>query len=154
MCLSLRKLARCFACFLLIWLAPLHAQKVTSTIRGTVTDPSGAAIPGTDVTVKNEQTNLTRSVKSNADGEFVVPDLEPGNYDVTVKKANFKEFVSRGVQLFVSSTAVINASLEVGSATEMVTVEANPVQVETTSGAVGNVVEGRRFSSGILRFQE
>jgi hypothetical protein len=140
--LSRRKLVSCFACFLLIPLLPLHAQKVTSTIRGTVTDPSGAAIPGADVTVKNEQTNLTRSVKSNANGEFVVPELDPGNYDVAVKQANFKEFVSQGVQLFVSSTAVVNASLQLGSMTEMVEVQANAVQVETSSGAVGNVVEG------------
>lgn len=126
-------------------LAPLYAQKVSSTIRGTVTDPTGAAISGADVTARNEQTNSSRSVKTSDAGEFVLPELEAGNYEVRIKQANFKEFVSNGIQLYVSSTVVVNASLQVGSAAEQVTVEANPVQVETTTGAVGNVVEGKQI---------
>ena len=123
-------------------LLPLPAQKVSSTIRGTVTDPSGAAIAGADVTVRNQSTNLTRTAKTNASGEYVVPELEPGKYEVRVKQPSFKESVTQNIDLFVSSTAVIDAQLQVGSASEQVTVEANPVQVETTTGAVGNVVEG------------
>ena len=126
-----------FACLL-----PLSAQKVTSTIRGSVTDPSGAAIAGAEVTVRNQQTNVTRNAKTNSSGEYVVTELEPGKYEVRVKQPSFKESVTQNIELFVSSTAVIDAALQVGSASEQVTVEANPVQVETTTGAVGNVVEG------------
>ncbi|HEY1263963.1 MAG TPA: carboxypeptidase regulatory-like domain-containing protein [Terriglobales bacterium] len=137
-----RGIVACVILFLFATLISLHAQKVTSTIRGTVTDPTGAAIPGAEVTIRNQQTNATRTAKTGDTGEFVVPELDAGNYEVRVKQANFKEFVTKDVQLFVSSTQVINATLQVGSTSEQVTVEANPVQVETTTGAVGNVVEG------------
>ncbi|PYV87289.1 MAG: hypothetical protein DMG90_18645, partial [Acidobacteria bacterium] len=130
------------ALVVLACLLPLPAQKVTSTIRGTVTDPSGAAIAGAEVTVRNQSTNLTRAARTNSSGEYVVTDLEPGKYEVRVKQQSFKESVTQNIELFVSSTAVIDAALQVGSASEQVTVEANPVQVETSTGAVGNVVEG------------
>ena len=95
--------------------------------------------------------------------------------EVRLKHPNFKEYVGKNVEVFVSSTAVVNVVLEVGSTTEMITVEAQEVQVETTTGAVGNVVEGRevrelplngrsfvqlnpidarRFPAGGLRLQE
>jgi len=122
---------------------PLAAQKDTGVIRGLVTDPSGAVVSGATVTVTSASTGQSRSASSNAAGEYVVPELQPGTYEVRVKQAGFKEFVSKDVQLFVSSIAVVNASMQVGNITEEVTVEANPVQVETTTGAVGNVVEGR-----------
>jgi hypothetical protein len=121
----------------------VFAQKVTSTIRGTVTDQSGAAIANAAVTVRNQQTNSTRTAQTSGDGEYVVTDLDAGKYEVRVKLSNFKEFVTHDVELFVSSTNVVNAVLQVGSTTEQVTVEANSVQVETSSGAVGNVVEGK-----------
>ena len=70
-------------------------------------------------------------------GSYVVAELPPATYDITIKQANFKEYVSKGVQLFVSSTTTVNIVLTVGSATEQMTVEANALQVETTTGAVG-----------------
>jgi Carboxypeptidase regulatory-like domain len=139
---STRGFVACVTLFLCASLIPLHAQKVTSTIRGTVTDPTGAAISGAEVTVRNTDTNATRTAKSGDTGEYVVPELDAGTYEVGIKQANFKEFVTKNVQLFVSSTQVVNATLQVGSTSEQVTVEANPVQVETSTGAVGNVVEG------------
>lgn len=108
-----------------------------------VTDPSGAVIAGAQVAATNTSTGESRSTTSNDQGEFVFPEMPPGTYDLHVKHANFKEFVSRGVQLNVASTAVVNAALTLGSLSEQVTVEANPIQVETSSGAVGNVVEGK-----------
>jgi Carboxypeptidase regulatory-like domain/TonB-dependent Receptor Plug Domain len=120
----------------------LMAQKYTGTIRGVVTDPSGAVIPGVQVTVTNTGTGASRTATTGSAGEYVVPELTPGTYDVRFKQAHFKEFVSRGVELNVSSTSVINAALTMGSATEAITVEANAVQLETSTGAVGNVIEG------------
>jgi hypothetical protein len=121
---------------------PLAAQKFTGTIRGSVTDSSGAAVADADVTIKNDATAETRSVKTNSQGEYVAPELLAGTYTVTVKKANFKEWISKGLELHVSSTAVADAVLQVGNVTEQVNVEANAIQVETSSGSVGNVVEG------------
>ena len=130
--------AVCLLCLVL----PLAAQKFTGTITGTVTDASGAVVSGADVTVTNTETGAARSIKTASAGEYSFPDLPAGTYDLRVKQANFKEYVSKGVQLFVSSTATVNVKLEVGSASEQMTVEANAVQVETSTGAVGNVIEG------------
>lgn len=121
---------------------PLVAQKITGTILGTVTDPSGAAISGATVTERNTATGAARTTTTGAAGNFAFPEEQPGTYDVSIKAPSFKEFVSKGVTLDVSSSATVNATLQLGSATEQVTVEASSVQVETASGAVGNVVEG------------
>jgi len=131
------------ACFLCVSL-PLAAQKVTGTIAGVVSDPAGAVVAAADVTVTNPATGAVRTAKTSDRGEYAFADLPAGSYDLTIKAPNFKEYVSKGVQLFVSSTTTVNASLTVGSATEQMTVEANALQVETSSGAVGNVVEGNQ----------
>ena len=122
--------------------SPALAQKYTGTIRGSVTDPSGAVVPDAEVIITNAETAEARTVKTNVQGEYVAPELSAGLYTVTVKKAGFKEAISTRVELHVASTAVGNVSLQVGNVNEQVTVEANSVQVETSSGAVGNVVEG------------
>jgi hypothetical protein len=140
----MRRLMWCvLACFLCVSL-PLAAQKVTGTIAGVVSDPAGAVVAGADVSVTNPATGAVRTAKTSDRGEYAFADLPAGSYDLTIKAPNFKEYVSKGVQLFVSSTTTVNASLTVGSATEQMTVEANALQVETSSGAVGNVVEGNQ----------
>ena len=129
-----------FLCFLLT--LPALSQKFTGIIRGAVTDQSGAVVPGAEVTIKNDATGETRTVTTNDQGEYVAPELAAGVYTITIKKANFKESVNKGVELHVASIAVTNALLEVGNVNEQVTVQANPIQVETSTGAVGNIVEG------------
>jgi hypothetical protein len=140
----MRKSILCLLIASLCLTVPLFGQKVTGTIRGIVTDPTGAVVPNAQITVKNLATGEERSATSNSAGEYAFPELAPGTYDLTVKGANFKEYVAKGVELNVSSTSNVNASLQMGNATEQVTVEANAVQVETTSGTVGNVVEGNQ----------
>src|SRR5579864_3277854 len=125
--------------------APLFAQKYTGTITGTVTDPQGAVVSGAQITVTNQGTADTRTVTSNASGVYVVPELPVGAYTVSVKSPNFKEFVAKNVGVDPSSTATLNAALVVGAGGEQVTVEASTVQVETTTGAVSNVVEGNEI---------
>jgi hypothetical protein len=133
-------LAIAIVCVFLV--SPLSAQKFTGTIRGAVKDSSGALLPDAAVTIKNDATGETRTVMTNSMGEYVAPELLAGTYTVSVKKANFKESVSKGVELHVASTATADAVLQVGNVAEQVTVEANSIQVETSSGSVGNVVEG------------
>jgi len=125
---------------------PVWGQKFTGEIRGVVTDKSGATIPNASVLVANNSTGDVRTVTTNQAGEYVAVELNPGRYTVTVKQPGFKEFVSKNVELNVSSIAVVNAALDVGNVTEQVVVEANNVQVETSTGAVGNVVEGNEVS--------
>src|SRR6266542_1569804 len=121
---------------------PLVAQKFSSTIQGVVTDSSGASVSGATVTARNTASGDVRTATTSSGGSYALTDLAPGTYDINIKASNFKEYVSKAVELFVSSTTTLNAALQVGSVNEQVTVEANAVQVETTTGAVGNVVEG------------
>lgn len=140
----MRKLTLCALVFCLILLPDvLVAQRSTGNIRGVVTDSSGAALVGANVNVKNAGTGETRTATTNQQGEYVFTDLPVGMYDVTVRQQNFKESVNRGVELHVASTAVVNAVLQVGNVEEKIEVEANAIQVETSTGAVGNVVDGR-----------
>jgi len=121
---------------------PAFAQKSTGTIRGVVTDHTGAALAGAKVKVQNKGTGELRDVTTNQQGEYIAADLPVGFYDVTIQQPNFKEVVSRGVELHVASTAVVNAVLQVGNVEEKIEVAANAIQVETTTGTVGNVVDG------------
>jgi hypothetical protein len=123
-------------------LAPVYAQKITGTISGTVTDPSGAVVSDATVTITNSDTGLLRTTTSSSTGEYSAPDLPPGIYRVVVKAANFKEFAVSKVELHTSSDAVVNAQLQLGNTAEVVTVEANPIQVQTTNASLGEVVEG------------
>jgi hypothetical protein len=123
---------------------PSAAQKITGTITGVVTDSGGAVVTGAEVSAKNTATGEVRTATTNSGGAYVLAELPPGTYDIDIKQPSFKEYVSKGVQLFVSSTTTLNATLQVGSTSEQVTVEANAVQVETSTGAVGNVVEGNQ----------
>jgi len=107
-----------------------------------VTDPSGAVVAGAEVTVSNPANGDTRTVKTSSQGEYVFADLPASTYDLSVKGSGFKEYVSHGVELFVSSTTTRNVEMALGGATEQIVVESSAVQVETSTGAVGNVIEG------------
>jgi len=136
------RLAVAISLALFLLTLPVTAQKFTATIRGVVTDQSGALVPNASVEVVNNGTGDTRTVATNSQGEYVALELNPGTYTVTVKQPGFKESVSKNVVLNVSSVTVVNAELQPGQVNEQVTVEASSVQVETSSGAVGNVIEG------------
>jgi hypothetical protein len=125
---------------------PLWGQKFTGTISGVVTDKSGAVVPNASVLIVNNGTDDVRNVTANAAGEYVVVELNPGTYTVTVKQSGFKQFVAKDVVLNVSSSTVVNAQLEVGNISEQVQVEANQVEVETATGAIGDVIEGNEVT--------
>ena len=123
---------------------PLVAQKTSGTIRGIVTDPSGAVVANLPVEIKNNETGLARTVTTNAQGEYVAPELAVGLYTLTVKAPNFKESVSSNVDMHTSSTQTLNIQLQVGSTSEQVTVAASEVQVQTDNAALGEVVTGEQ----------
>ncbi len=129
--------------FSLCLCAPLFAQKYTGTITGVVTDQQGAVVSGAQVTVINTSTGESRSATTGSSGTYSIPELAVGTYDVHVKAGNFKEYVSKGVPVDTSSTFTVNATLQIGAGSEQVTVEATTIQVETTNGAVGNVISGQ-----------
>ena len=131
-------------CIVALLTAPMVAQKTSGTLRGVVTDPSGAVLANVPVVVTNTETGVERTVTTNTQGEYVAPELTVGTYKVTVKAPNFKESVSTDIDLHTSSTQVLNVQLQVGSASEQVTVAATEVQVQTDSASLGEVVTGEQ----------
>lgn len=131
---------------LVLTVTPLLAQKITGTISGVISDPSGAVVPKATVTILNVDTGLVRAVTSNDMGEYIAPDLPNGNYRLTVKAASFKESVISNVELHVASSALVNVQLELGKTNEQVTVEAYAFQVQTDSAQLGEVVEGKQVT--------
>src|SRR5216683_1475449 len=126
-------------------LAPAaSAQKITGLITGTVTDPSGAAVPDATVTVVNERTSATRSTTTNGEGSFSFPELDPGMYALTVNKTGFKKLTERNVELHVADVTSLNVKMEMGAASETVVVEAAPITVNTSTGDVGNIMLGEQ----------
>jgi uncharacterized protein YfaS (alpha-2-macroglobulin family) len=99
-------------------------------IIGTITDPSGAVVPGASVTVREASTGKTRNVSANAAGQFTLAGLAPGRYDVQITVAGFKT-ASRGLTLRARDRAILSAILSLGSASETVEVDGAAVMVET-----------------------
>jgi hypothetical protein len=126
------------------WLA--RAQSGAGSITGTVTDPSGAVIPGASVHVVNQGTGVTIDTKTNNVGFYDVPELFTGTYAVSASAPGMKTS-TQTIELLVSQEAVINVSLTAGSVTQQVTVAANTVQLETTdNGSITSTLENARIN--------
>jgi carboxypeptidase family protein len=134
----------CFAAILALWAAPVFAQKITATIRGTVTDPSGGIVAGAKVTVKGEGTGLTRTAQSNAAGLYSFDELPVGSYTVTAELAGFKSSVMTNVVVNVADVRAVDMQLTTGDVVETITVEAPAVAVQTLGGDVSGLVTGEQ----------
>src|SRR5437879_4625091 len=98
------------------------AQTFRGTILGSVTDSSGAAVPGATVTIKNVDTGLVRTVSTSDDGSYSAPELPIGTYSVSVEKAGFKLGVVTGIKVEVSSERRADVALQIGQAAQSVEV--------------------------------
>src|SRR6202051_4741004 len=94
--------------------ASTFAQTSRGTILGSVTDTSGAAVPGATVTIKNVDTGLVRTAITSDDGSYAAPELPIGNYSVSVEKAGFKLGVVTGVKVEVSTERRVDVTLQPG----------------------------------------
>jgi Carboxypeptidase regulatory-like domain len=117
-------------------------QQTNGTIQGTILDAAGAVVPGASVTAINDATTYSRTETSGANGIYAFTELSPGRYHLKVTKDGFKTEEQKDIDVHVGSTVVVDVKLTVGTVTETMTVEANAVQVDTTSGALGDVKEG------------
>jgi hypothetical protein len=113
---------------------------VTGSILGTVRDTSSAIVVGANVTATNTETNFTRSVPSGSEGEFRLLALPPGHYQVTAEAPGFEQFAASGIEVKVNDKLRVDVTLHPGTVKETVRVEANPVQVETESTQLGQVI--------------
>lgn len=117
----------------------------TVTIFGTVTDSSGAVVPGVKITVNNLLTGLTREVVSDDTGGYVLNQLPVGVYSASAEADGFKTVIQDDIQTQVDENRRVNFALEVGSISESITVEAAVAQVETREGVIKEVVDERRI---------
>lgn len=118
------------------------AQVSTGTITGTVTDPSGAAIPGVQVSVVQTETNIQSRVVTNSEGIYRVATLQPGPYTVTFEASGFKRVVQTNVILRVGDVLPVNATMQLGQLSESVEVSAQSTLLETETSSTGTVTEG------------
>jgi len=124
----------------LSFLPTLKAQESTGTVLGTVTDPSGAALPGVKVIVVDELRGFTRSTATDDHGVYVVPLLLVGRYRVQAEATSFQRFVQTGVALDVNQKARIDIVMHLGSLEQTVTVEEGTLLVDTTNSTLGGLV--------------
>ena len=136
-----RQLVACvFLCTILCFPNPTCAQQATGNIVGTTLDPTGALIPGVQVTVTEIATGQSRAVVSNATGEYQAPYLVPGDYKLTAERAGFQKAVVAQVNLTVGQTARVDFHMSVGATTQTVEVSADAAQLQTENTALGETI--------------
>ncbi|PYR55349.1 MAG: hypothetical protein DMF85_19795 [Acidobacteria bacterium] len=129
---------------LLASVAPAFAQRTTASVRGTVTDPSKAVVPGATVTVTNRDTGLTRTTTTNAEGVYSVSELPVGRYTVSVELQGFKTATRTDIVLNVADDLKIDFELSAGALSETVSVSAESTPVKTVGGDVSGVITGQQ----------
>jgi outer membrane receptor protein involved in Fe transport len=137
-------------------------QQITGSIRGTVSDPSGAVVRAATVTAKQIETGLTRVAITDRQGEYVLVELPIGHYQLEVQAKGFQKYLQQGISLDVNQTAMVGIHLKLGSETQQVEVSANAALVQSMVSSLGQTVmeheiidlplDGRNFSQlGLLQ---
>jgi hypothetical protein len=125
---------------------PVSAQMTTGVILGAVSDSSGGAVPGANVTVINVGTGVPTKAVTDSLGAFYVPYLVPGTYDVAAEKAGFAKVTKTGIVLQVDQKARVDLTLQVGAVTQSITVQSQSPLVETESSQIGQVITSRTIT--------
>jgi hypothetical protein len=136
--------AYCFALIVLLLSAISAFGQGTGTIHGVITDPSAAAMAGARVTATLTGRGTTRTVTTDAQGAYVLPLLPVGSYQITIEAKGFKTFVQQGVDLTANENSRVDATLQVGSLNESVTVNAEAPLVDSRSSVMGTLIDSRR----------
>jgi hypothetical protein len=124
---------------------PGRAAEVTAAILGTVRDASGAVVSGAKVTLTNTQTNVSRAIETDSDGNYSFTLVPVGTYRLVVERNGFRKYAQDGIVLQVNQKAKQDISLQVGAATETVEVTSDVTQVDTTTATLGTVETQRRI---------
>ena len=123
------------------WVSSANAQATNAQMSGRVVDQTGAVVPNAKVDIQNIGTGLDRVVVSSSTGEYEVPSLPAGAYKVNATAAGFKTYSQSGIVLEDGQNARVDVTLQIGSAAETVQVEANSVQVDTSSASIRTEVD-------------
>ncbi|HEY0385999.1 MAG TPA: carboxypeptidase regulatory-like domain-containing protein, partial [Pyrinomonadaceae bacterium] len=145
---SLIKGCALFLLFVLACASGVRAQtQITAgTIQGTVTDPQGAVVPDARVEIKNLETNLVKTLSTDADGRFVALQLPPGHYTVTISKQGFATIIQQDFPLTVGETVPLNLSMKISQVAESVTVDSIPV-VDTIKSESSTTIDDKAVSN-------
>ena len=119
----------------------------TGTLFGQVTDPTGASVVGAAVTITDTSTGISRTVSSNETGRYIFVNVTPGVYDISISKKGFAAVKMAGQSVEVGKTVAVDMALKVGATTEVVEVQANGVELQTTNATVGNTINGVALDS-------
>jgi hypothetical protein len=139
---------RCLLLCLLAFFAALTASaSVGGSISGTVKDPSGNVIPNATVTVREVSTGVASVAHSDSSGYYTLPVLPVGHYVLTVEAAGFRDYERKDIVLDTDAALTLDAPLEVGSATQTVSVSDSSLHVETVSTQLGEVIGGQQLST-------
>ena len=122
------------------------AQTSKGSIKGTVTDQTGAIVQGATVTATNVATNVERTVSAGDDGIYEIPALEPGTYKVTAKAATFSDTINENVVVQTSSAQVVDIQMQPGGVAGTVTVTAAPTLVQSETSEAGSVITGQQVT--------
>ncbi len=122
---------------------PAQAQVLYGSVVGTVTDQSGAVIPGATVTITNTQTGQIREGTSDTSGTYSILNVLEGTYDLSIQMTGFRNYVEKGIVVSINRVTRVNVVLQVGQVTETVTVEASAAVLQTTKSDVSTSMEAR-----------
>lgn len=137
----MKKICVVILCLLALWaVMPARAQNTTGDILGTVTDSTGNAVAGATVTVMNTGTNVTRSMPSSTNGDYIFNLLQPGAYRLSVAAPGFEAFSVSGIQLSAGDRRRADAKLTVGQVSQTITVEAEASALQTDSSVVSTTI--------------
>jgi hypothetical protein len=136
---------------MILMLSPTAVQSqsasATGRLEGIVTDSSGAAVPGADITVRNQNTGISTTLQSAAEGDFTFLYLDPGTYEVSIQKAGFNKLVLKDITVTVGTRAIIHPQLAVGRIETTVSVSATTPLVDTAESSLGTVVDQQSIES-------
>src|SRR5262245_42340302 len=122
------------------------AQSTTS-IQGTISDPTGAIIPGVNVTIEDKGTSVTRSALTNDSGRYQILQVPPGLYRLRAELSGFKTIIRDNLQLLVNTPTTLNLKFEVGQMNESVEVMAAATTINTVDATIGNTIQNSQISS-------
>jgi Carboxypeptidase regulatory-like domain len=131
------------SCLFALTPSVLYSQAAsTGTVAGTVTDPTGAAVVGATVTLLDPATNDSRKTTTNESGRYVFANVPPGTYHLTISKTGFRVTKFSDQVVNVGSALTLNATMELGSVSQIVEVTATGAELQTLNATVGNTVSG------------
>src|SRR5688500_8248920 len=131
----------------LVLVGGLHAQTFTASLQGTVTDSTGATVPGARLELINEATNVKQEKVTDSRGSYLFTLVPPGSYKLTVAATGFQAAVRTGVVLQVQQQANLDFALTVGDVSTSVTVAGETPRLDAVSATLGRVVDNRSVQS-------